>query len=512
MNGRNICDKCGRDNPPTRYFCEQCGRFLKSGDYSDPSLYALPEMKVMRIVDNLQHVPHTRVIWDDMTDLYVSRIEKLKALFGLPEMGSNKNSDIIKKMDDFFNLCHKPDFQIAFVGTIKTGKSTLINALLGKNYASMAVTPETAALTKFRASAKDYVDVTFYTPDEWRQLWNSRSQGADKFMEEYNRLNGEMHRRKWIGHPPIHKEMSNDDIEKELEIWSSSQHAEHYFVKEIEVGISTLASNFPQQVVFVDTPGLSDPVVYRSELSRNYIRRANAVFVCIEAKKTYEEEIKTIASVFSFSSEDKSKVHIIATHWDTLNYPVEDWKRQKEYLVEQFTGKAFFDTPEQARENIMHSAAFIYNLCRDFGKLDSKQYKALKKFALTFDYEDDIKGNLYKMAEMTNIDNIMDVIRSKLVNNYKRILMSDIKTKYNDIVYDLKRAAEEKRGSSAELLQTTSLRLDESRQKIEEHREKREVVQSASNQLQEIIKKVKLETRNRTDEICGSLRRNLVKK
>ena len=139
------------------------------------------------------------------------------------------------------DLCTKPEFQIAFVGTIKTGKSTLINSLLGHNYASMAVTPETAALTKFRSSPKDYVRVTFYTSGEWEQLWASRTSGADAFMKEYNELNAEQCKNKWVNHAPVYKEIANNEIEEELSVWSSSRSAEHYFVKEIEVGISSLS-------------------------------------------------------------------------------------------------------------------------------------------------------------------------------------------------------------------------------------------------------------------------------
>ena len=84
-----------------------------------------------------------------------------------------------------------PVFHIAFVGTIKAGKSTLINALLGRNLASTSVTPETAVLTKFRSSAQDYVKVTFYSSYEWAQLWNSISNNADVFKQEYAALNAE---------------------------------------------------------------------------------------------------------------------------------------------------------------------------------------------------------------------------------------------------------------------------------------------------------------------------------
>lgn len=63
--------------------------------------------------------------------------------------------------------------------------------------------PETAALTKFRASIRDYVHVVFYTKDEWKKLWDSRTSAADAFVAEYNELNADRYEDRWIGHEPI---------------------------------------------------------------------------------------------------------------------------------------------------------------------------------------------------------------------------------------------------------------------------------------------------------------------
>ena len=429
MGNTKICPNCNKENGSDRYFCKKCGAFLEKSKYADKALYEEPEMKVMRIIDNLNHTPHNKIVWNDTIDLYTKKVEKYKALLTL--QGMSKNKEAIGKLDDFLELCIKPEFQIAFVGTIKTGKSTLINSLLGHNYASMAVTPETAALTKFRSSPRDYVQVTFYSAAEWKELWASRTSGADAFMKEYRELNADSVKTKWVGHEPVYKEVANSEIEGELSVWSSSKSPEHYFVKEIEVGISSLPKDFPKQVVFVDTPGLSDPVAYRSEITKQYIRKANAVFVCVDAQKVQKDEIETISSVFSFSSHNKNKVHIIATHWDKLNRPVEDWKEQKQWLEKRLVGKGFFDTQEMAHSNIMHSAAHIYNLCRDFATLDQASQIPLLQFALGMQLNImNLKEVLPKMKELTNIENIRRIVTDELAQNYQILLYQDIEKKY----------------------------------------------------------------------------------
>ena len=515
MKGESVltdisCNVCNSENDNSRYFCRKCGKLLNPNEL-DNELYALPEMKIMRILDNLQHMSHSTIIWDDMVDLYTTKIEKMKALFALPGMGAEKNSAICNKMEDFLELCYKPEFHIAFVGTIKTGKSTLINSLLGKNYASMDVTPETAALTKFRASIRDYIHVTFHTKDEWKKLWDSRTSAADAFMEEYKELNADNFKDRWIGHEPFRKELASDDIEKELSVWSSSKRPEHYFVKEIEIGISTLPENFPQQVVFVDTPGLSDPVAYRSELTREYIRRANAVFVCVDAQKVQKEEFETISSVFSFSSHNKNKVHIIATHWDKLNNPDDDWPKQKEWLAKQLKGKAFYDTSEMAYENIMHSAAYIFNLCRDYKMLSPQEKKSLIKFSVDYDYDCEVSGDLEKIKNKTNIDSILNVVQDKLAGKYQDILIHDIKSKYNDVVTNLQRIVQDKKEDTIGLLETSAADLDLIGQKVAEQQAKYNKVHQVSEQLTEILRLVNQDTQNRMERICGKLRLEISK-
>ena len=510
MSQMIACPKCGNENTSKRFFCKVCGSLLENSDFEDASVYEEAELKILRILENLDQTPHSKILWDDTVDRYMQKVERYQAIMNLPEM--KNDCGIGEKMTDFLELCTKPEFQIAFVGTIKTGKSTLINALLGHNYASMAVTPETAALTKFRSSVRDYVRVVFYTEKEWENLWASRTSGADAFMKEYCELNADTYKDKWVGHKAIYKEIANEAIEKELAIWSSSKHAEHYFVKEIEVGISSLPENFPKQVVFVDTPGLSDPVAYRSEITRQYIRKANAVFVCVDAQKVQKDEIETIAAVFSFSSHNKNKVHIIATHWDKLNNPEEDWPEQKNWLKKRLIGKGFFDNAEMAEKNIMHSAAHIHNLCRDFEKISKNDKRTLMQFALGMDMDiDNLKYCLPDMKAKTNIDNIHQVVTNKLAGNYQTLLVQDIEKKYMDIVYTLKRIAKEEQKETSEIIEVTKTDIDKMKAKVEEQKKNYEEILVAKEQLNAILKAVEANTQKRLGNVL-SLLNNAVKK
>lgn len=512
------CLKCDKDNQDSRYFCSKCGAFLRADGIGSKELITLPEMKMMRILENLKETPHHKIVWDNVVDSYVDNVEKYKALYEIDDIRENYNSGLARKMENFLETCRNSEFQIAFVGTIKTGKSTLINALLGKNYASMSVTPETAALTKFRSSEKDYIKITFYDEAEWEKLWNSMSSSADKFMEEYNRLNAADCLKDYIGRKTLQKYVKNSEIEEELKPWTSSQYPQHYFVKEVEVGISNLPAAFPTQVVFVDTPGLSDPVAYRSEITRNYIRRANAVFVCVEAQKLQQAEMETLYSVFSFSKHNKKKVHVIATHWDNLNRPEIDWIQQRDYMYDQLTGPAWFDTLEMAQENITYASAYIHNLCRDFNDMDMAERQMaqvnLTKFLLNYaaimkNPADVMSPEKYLdfMQEKANVKTIYKIIQERLVDNYKEVLAKDIAIQYQDIIHGLKRAVRESRALKKELLETAQAGLQERRKKVEENKKACEEIRACQEQLQAYIKNVDVRTNNNLQKILAAMDR-----
>lgn len=514
-----ICENCGCKRCGENPFCSNCGKLLDTSGYTNENIYRQYEQRIMRMVENLKYHPHYDILWNETLDLYAAEAEKLQSILrtGILDIDSkdkHQDSDtddesIQNQLKHFLERCRHPEFQIAFVGTIKTGKSTLINALLGHNYASMAVTPETAALTKFRSSEKDYINVTFFSRQEWKALWESKTINADSFVNEYYELNAEKEKDNWIGRDMIHCELANEDIESQLSLWSSSKYPRHFFVKEIEVGISTLPKDFPKQVVFVDTPGLSDPVAYRSEISKQYIKKANAVFICIEAAKVNKEEMMTIQSVLSWSAYDKKKVFIVATHWDTLNDPENDWAEQRGYLVKRLTGPAFYDTNQMADANILHSAALIHNLCRDYEKQDKKSLFPLARFAMSMQINPFslTSADIQKLDEYSNIQTINEVIQERLVKNHSRLLYADIKNEYDQILRRLCRKTEEERTEIQRQIDATGEDLSGILQAYKKKKADMEEIQKNRDQLNGVLNAVSAMTEKRIAEYREAIKK-----
>lgn len=501
-----LCSQCGNRLGEEKFFCPYCGMILDREEVNSSPAARTVEFKMARIRSNLLNIPTKSVKWDNTINDYVKNMEAFKAMLGIEELRKSAGQSLLDDMDSFIQSCCDPEFQIAFVGTIKTGKSTLINALLGKNYASMAVTPETAALTKFRCSEQDYVKVTFYSQREWDKLWKSISTGADKFMEEYKKLGAEGCKSQWVGHEVYRKELSNSEIEGELAVWSSSKRPEHYFVKEIEVGISTLPQDFPKSVVFVDTPGLSDPVAYRSEITKRYIRSANAVFVCVEAKKLNKEEVETISSVFSISSQYKEKVFIIATHWDKLNNPCKDWIEAGEFMARQLTGKGSFESANIARSHIIYSSAYLFNLCRDYPNLNEDDEITLENFARTMKLCRYLSPEVIpRIVEMTNIDTIKSVISEKLIRKHLSYIRDDLISRYNEIVSKIVSFAGENKNAANKIIAASKGSLDELEKHIQEAEQRSFAIRDSKKMLNDALIAVSKHSMNRLDSIIRQL-------
>lgn len=458
--------------------------------------------------------PKTVITWDSTVARCARTAEMFRYILEQPEFKKSPEvAGMQKRLEALVDRCVNSEFQIAFVGTIKAGKSTLINAILGQNVASTRVTPETAVLTKFRSSAENYIKVKFYSENEWDELWKTISERADTFLKEYKSFDGENHKSKWVGHSEYRKPINSSNLKEELEIWSSSKHVEHYFVKEIEVGLNTL--DLPENVVFVDTPGLNDPVKYRSDVTRKYIDRANAVFVCVNASKMTGEETRIIYNVFSNSS-SREKIFVIGTQADNLNTPPEQqWIEQKKEWSKYLEENTAFGNHELAESNIMPTAAYIENLCREYLNKNEDDKNVL--FSLIMKYEiinmNDIMNGVdmdecvKKLREYSHIKELLEKINNDILSKYRQYLIEDIIKIYKDLKSDMMKFFREVANNHKKLLIASESDTDEIKRQYETALKNAEKNRNAKKNLTSILNILKEDNKKRLQNLEEMLKK-----
>ena len=395
--------------------------------------------------------------WNETINEYVKRLNASKTLFKkLSEKEYFKSSNTLKEniffkeinseISRYISDSKNPSYQIAIVGAVKAGKSTLINALIGYDLASTNVTPETATLTKIKTTDKNSITVKFYSKKDWKKIWNDaqKNTNATIFKEEFDNLRAKEIECEMLEKSDVFKEFDNlDSMKNEIKKWTSSHAREHYFVKEIEIGVEKL--NLPPQVCLVDTPGLNDPVQYRSNITSEYIHSANAVIICVNSKTLRNEEITTILEVLTKAQDKKDKVYILGTQIDIMNSQA-DWEQQQEEWLKHLKEKQFYGSLEMAKKQLIGVSSYFYSKAINLEESLKNSKKIIfdivskeiispeEGFSLARlqDFSKEQKENIKKkMIDYSNIEILKDNIQNKLIFGFNESLKIDFINRYN---------------------------------------------------------------------------------
>lgn len=462
------CSKCHASVYLTDLICLECGYISDSYVIKDAHILNEIALKVGQVKSVVESVSYDfkPYSWNSKVEGFARKIHQTKKLLQWGELSQQVPEDLNKQIDNFLKYSSDSEIHVAFVGAIKAGKSSLINALLKEDLASISVTPETASLTKFRASETNQhrIKVTFYSHDEWDCLWRSAQEGkATVFINEYNQLQANTIKDKYVGKRELIITCQTiSELKEEIFKWSSSKTATHYFVKELEIGLAN--TNIPKGVIFVDTPGLDDVVDYRSNITREYIDRANAVLVCVRSEALTGSEMSTIIRVFANTRHNPEKVYIIGTKYDALNKPEEDWAKQKEEWLKYLEIDSAYGSRELAENNLVITSSMLYQIAvheKDTDLSSDKYFdllSVLAKFKLT---PNQIEENKEKLIEISNIAFLDDKINKQLLLNYQADLVKDIDQRFIVLRKQINKFIKEVAQSQTEILEVTQKDMDE---------------------------------------------------
>ncbi len=230
---------------------------------------------------------YVKKLTENMTDALTDYAELLgredrtkEAKYGfVPGLGlETEPQELKQKIEEF----KQGIFQVMFTGVFSGGKSTLINALLKKNLLGVAITPETAAITKIIFGASEEA-VTVYYKEETEKHPAAEKMSVNEFFHKFR--------------------LESEKDDKFIDV----NHAE----------ITQKESLFENMVQLVDSPGLNHSGV-DDEKSESFLKNADAVVFLINATQALNAREKDYINA-KFANRQLKNVFFVITRYDSVN-------------------------------------------------------------------------------------------------------------------------------------------------------------------------------------------------
>jgi len=230
---------------------------------------------------------------------------------------------------------HELEFNVTVTGVINAGKSTLLNALLGKKILGASNVPETVNLTVLKYAPEPFARVNFWSEAELKELGIAQDKDDDiaeiyggagvKFESETaQNLNGKFNAEgesaakfespsasEICSEPPASKTVKTDEIKR----YTSADSKYAKFVKSVELyeNLEILKDN----VRIIDTPGIDDAVALREELVRRFMRECDLmVHLMNVSQSATQKDLDFIVS--SLQNSHAVRLAVLLTHADVL--------------------------------------------------------------------------------------------------------------------------------------------------------------------------------------------------
>ena len=251
----------------------------------------------------------------DIVRQVLEEMRELRADSFVRRILSPKDLDAIRRWESLLQKRLEEPFSIVIMGDFKRGKSTFINALLGKQVAPSNVTPETVTINRI-----------FYGEEPGREAVLTNGMRIRLETEELGRTQLERLMQR------LPAPIEYIDIHEPLEM-----------LRELSI---------------VDTPGMGDLLKQFDEQVHNYIVRADAVIYVASALSPLSETEQTFLSGI-LRPQSFSRLFLVVNMADCLESS-EDIQRVKNLIL------------ERARAVSVNTAVFAVSaldeLCRKLGK------------------------------------------------------------------------------------------------------------------------------------------------
>lgn len=400
------------------------------------SLLALIEEKKVIIEPlHVKQIKEGSNFYESAINLFNASIENLK--------NALEDRTLLDKLELIPQKLKNEKFSIGITGVMNAGKSTMLNALLGKEILGTSVIPETANLTIIKYAKDPSARVNFWTKTEWDSIEQSGEtlDNMKPFIQEtkeHFKDNLESY---------ITKEGKTFDISlNELPSYTSAEYSEKKcnLVKSVE--LFTDLKFVENSVEIVDTPGLDDPVIQREEITKNYLNHCDLMIHLMNVNQSATlKDIEFIIDTLLY--QNVARLLIVITRIDTvekseLDEVIAYTKRSIESTLKNLNKQNSFDS-------IIQKIDFI-----PLAGLEALNHRLGK-------------GNIAYPLEETGILKIEDYLSEILfgTNSEKaNLIVVSTKKEFNHIINDAKKSLhveEEYLGKSSIEIQNEEVRYIE---------------------------------------------------
>ena len=275
------------------------------------SLFDYKELDLIEENNNLANNINKHEAKKSSFKVLKSKIEDL-----LSELKNDlSNSEILDELKGTQNYLDNQKFSIGITGVMNAGKSTMLNALMGREILGSAVVPETANLTIVKHNPTDNAKVFYWNQQEWDRILKSAEQleSMRDFVNETNRIFGD-ELKNYIRPVSRFDEVDINDLSSYTSAESSGKKCN--LVKYVELG--SKLDFLSDGIEIVDTPGLDDPVIQREEITKEYISACDMMLHLMNVSQSATlKDVEFIIDALLY--QNISKLLVVITRADTVS-------------------------------------------------------------------------------------------------------------------------------------------------------------------------------------------------
>ncbi len=450
------CPDCDVKISSESVICPYCGHLFAGTqkEFKKDSILVYYRNELKKLIEIVRRNRMNKNQVKDKQEEYLARALDLKKYTDELGIGQHARNKVEQICDEFEKQVKNSTVEIAIVGTVKAGKSMLINALLDCSIAPVDANPETSCLTIFRSgkNKKCFFSIKFYTMEEWNELWNELNvlnniSQVDKtensrFIAKFKELKAEDYIEKWVGQKDYQKTFDSvEEMRDELSEFIGSTSPIHFFVKEADVVTNTIS--LPGDVCLVDTPGLHD-VEIRSKVTEKYLHTADAVLACTKASELSDTRfVKFVQEVLS-KHKDVRTVCIVATQMDAGLTETEYESKKSDFIANKMT--PLFDSHKNEKSRINYRTLFfgvtakMYVLSKEYEDnliVDSKErmndFMAMM-FHFGFGFKEDYSDFLSEIRNKSGIIELRNSVTKSIVGKARIEHTNKLEDNYNELV------------------------------------------------------------------------------